>query len=98
MGKKITVLRVVSQREGFRRAGFTFGRTPVDLTQDMLDKEKFLAIVNDPMLVAVQADIDAPEDGTEELWPEPASKAATIAADLLGTTAIAEDTAKPAKK
>jgi hypothetical protein len=66
MSKTNRVLRVVSQREGFRRAGFTFGRAPVDLPIDDLTTEQRSAIEIDPSLVsmevAVKPDAEAKED------------------------------------
>ena len=56
MSKTNKVLRVVSQREGFRRAGYTFGRTPVDVPVDELTKDERAAIENDPSLVSMEVD------------------------------------------
>lgn len=83
---QIKVLRVASQREGFRRASFVFGRTPTDLPLDQLTKAARAAIEADPSLVALETEIEvdlADADGAAPAGSKPAA----------GTTA-----AKPAKK
>jgi hypothetical protein len=65
MNKTVKVLRVVSQRENFRRAGFSFGRTPIDLPLDSLSAEKRKAIEADPGLVAIEVDAPVTEEAVD---------------------------------
>ncbi|MGB7480149.1 MAG: hypothetical protein WA924_07480 [Burkholderiaceae bacterium] len=62
--KSIKVLRVASQREGFRRAGHVFGRVPTDIPLDQLTAAARKAIEGDQSLVAIETEIevDAAED------------------------------------
>lgn len=64
-GKKVKVLRVASTREGFRRAGFTFGREPKDLPLDKLSKDQIEALRNDPSLVCLDAEAEVEVAGEE---------------------------------
>lgn len=50
-------LQVVSAREGFRRAGYTFGREPRVIPLCDLSAEQVEQITSDPALVAVQVEI-----------------------------------------
>lgn len=59
--KRIKALRVCAKTEKkFRRAGFEFGRDPVDLPLDKLDKKQIAAIQAEPLLVVVEVEIEAP--------------------------------------
>ncbi|WP_043112816.1 HI1506-related protein [Solimonas flava] len=55
------VLRVTAKREGFRRAGITFGSASVDLPIADLKKEQIEALKSEPMLVAVEAEAEIAE-------------------------------------
>lgn len=49
----VKALRVVSARNGFRRAGMQFGTEPVTLAVEDLTQEQVAAIINEPMLTSV---------------------------------------------
>lgn len=66
------VLRVISTREGFRRAGFTFGREPVDIPLDTLKKAQLEAITSDPALVTLEVEIEVKAEA--ETAAKPARK------------------------
>ncbi|MGB6054034.1 MAG: hypothetical protein WBG17_02215 [Burkholderiaceae bacterium] len=74
--KSIKVLRVASQREGFRRAGHVFGRVPTDIPLDQLTAAARKAIEGDPSLVAIETEVDAADDadaGEGSADPKPAT-------------------------
>lgn len=48
--KAVPGVRITAKVASFRRAGFTFGLTPVDLTLSELSKEQCAALADEPML------------------------------------------------
>lgn len=56
--KKVHVLRVTARRESFRRAGYQFGASPVDVPVKDLKREQIEAIKSDPMLVVVETEAE----------------------------------------
>lgn len=48
-----THLKVVAKRAGFRRAGRAFGDDPVYVPLDELSEDEYLALMSEPMLVAM---------------------------------------------
>lgn len=61
--KKIKVLRVVSRKDRFRRAGLEFGAYPKNVPLDTLSPEQLAAIKGDPNLVVVEAEVVIDENG-----------------------------------
>ncbi|WP_416053126.1 hypothetical protein [Cupriavidus basilensis] len=61
--KKVKVLRVVSRKDSFRRAGHEFGAEPKNLPLDTLHQDHVSAIKGDPNLVAVEVEVTIDEDG-----------------------------------
>ncbi len=59
--EKIKVLRVVSKRDGFGRAGFVFSAEPKDIPLADLSRKQRDAIAADRMLVAVELEVDVVE-------------------------------------
>ena len=59
--KKVAVLQVHSKRPGFRRAGYQFGTDPVNIPLTELKKDQRAAIEAEPMLVAVETEVEAEE-------------------------------------
>lgn len=60
---KIKALRVVSRKEGFRRAGRAFGAEPVEIPLSDLKKGEIEALKGEPMLVVTEVEIDPPKAG-----------------------------------
>lgn len=60
-------LKVVSRREGFRRAGFVFSAEARTIPLSKLTPEQYEAITEEPQLVCQEVDIESPEpeDTTE---------------------------------
>ncbi|WP_316154723.1 HI1506-related protein [Cupriavidus sp. BIC8F] len=61
--KKVKVLRVVSRKDKFRRAGFEFSADPQNLPLDTLSADQLAAIKGDPSLVAIEAEVVIDEEG-----------------------------------
>ena len=59
-------LQVVSSRQGFRRAGYAFGREPRVIPLAELTPEQVEAITADPVLSAVEVEIPAAEAKPEK--------------------------------
>lgn len=58
-----SVLRVASKApKGFRRAGISFGPTATDIELSSLTAEQIKAIKAEPMLVAVEAIVEVPQE------------------------------------
>lgn len=55
------ILRVIAKRDGFRRAGRTFGSEPVDIALSELSDKDYAALTTEPMLVAYLGDPDQAE-------------------------------------
>ncbi|NSX04808.1 HI1506-related protein [Cupriavidus gilardii] len=62
--KNVKVLRVVSRKHTFRRAGFEFGAEPKNIPLEQLSAAQLAAIKGDPSLVAVEAEVVIGEDGS----------------------------------
>ncbi|MGC4076865.1 MAG: HI1506-related protein [Rubrivivax sp.] len=60
---KIKALRVVSRKEGFRRAGRAFGAEPVEIPLSDLKKPEIEALKDEPMLVVTEVEIEPPKAG-----------------------------------
>lgn len=58
-------LQVVSSREGFRRAGYAFGREPRVIPLAELTAEQVEAIKDEPMLAAVEVEIPPSAEGEQ---------------------------------
>lgn len=71
---KVTVLRVISKRDSFRRAGYQFSAEPTDIPITDLSKDQRAAIDDDPSLVAYETDIDIPDDAAAAAKAKPAAK------------------------
>ena len=56
--KKLKALSVVSVNEGFRRAGYSFGRKAVIIPLSELSKEQVALIKGESMLVVSEVDIE----------------------------------------
>ena len=52
-------LKVISAREGFRRAGHVFGREPVTVSLAALTPEQHQALLDEPALACVEVDLAA---------------------------------------
>lgn len=62
--RTIPVLRVTARGKSFRRAGFAFGESPVDIPLASLTDKQVGALKSEKMLVAVEAEAeDANRDG-----------------------------------
>ncbi|MBK1614993.1 hypothetical protein CKO44_16105 [Rubrivivax gelatinosus] len=55
---KIKGLRIVSRKEGFRRAGRAFGAEPVEIPLSDLKKAEIEALKDEPMLVVTETEIE----------------------------------------
>lgn len=56
---KVTALSVTSSREGFRRAGYVFGKEKVTIVLSDLSKEQVRQINDDPQLTITEIEIEA---------------------------------------
>lgn len=56
-GEAAAILRVVGPAQGFRRAGFAFGREPVDLALADLSAAQIEAIEREPRLSCLRLDL-----------------------------------------
>jgi len=54
MAKKVKVLRVISKRDGFRRAGMEFGSVPKNIPLGSIPSDAYQAIRHDPTLVSYE--------------------------------------------
>ena len=54
------VLRITAKQPGFRRAGYAFGSGAVDIHLTDLSDEQIEQLTTEPMLVCVEAEIEAP--------------------------------------
>ncbi|WP_420996236.1 hypothetical protein ACKI2N_002540 [Cupriavidus sp. 30B13] len=61
--RKVKVLRVVSRKDRFRRAGHEFGTEPKDLPLDTLSAQQQAALKGDPNLVVVETEVVIDDDG-----------------------------------
>ncbi len=59
---KVPVLQVHSKRPSFRRVGFQFGSDPVNLPVKELTRAQIDAIKSEPLLVAVETEIEVVTD------------------------------------
>ena len=67
-------LKIVSRKEGFRRAGFAFGAAPVSIDASALSEEQIAALKTDPMLIVVEQDVVTPDQDSAEGAAEPKPK------------------------
>ena len=56
-GSPIPALRVISSQEGFRRAGYAFGREPVDIPLDDLNDEQVQLLKTEAKLAVVEVEL-----------------------------------------
>lgn len=56
--KMVEVIEVVGPAAGFRRAGHTFGKDPVQIPLSDLNEAKLAAIEGEPKLVSVRKEIE----------------------------------------
>ncbi len=54
------VLRITAKQPGFRRAGYAFGQEAVDIAVADLSDEQYGHLTTEPMLVCVEAEVEAP--------------------------------------
>lgn len=59
--QKVAVLQVRAMRASFRRAGFTFGTEATNIPLADLKRDQIAAIKAEPMLVAVETEIEVDE-------------------------------------
>ena len=64
--KTVKILRVAAKHDGFRRAGYEFGREAKDISVTDLKKEQIEQIKNDPSLVCVEVDVPGDAGGANE--------------------------------
>lgn len=79
--KKVKVLRVVSRKDKFRRAGFEFGTDAKNLPLDTLSAEQLAAIQGDANLVVVEAEVVIDEDGNVVETPQAAQVPQAVLTD-----------------
>jgi hypothetical protein len=61
-------LKVISRKDGFRRAGYVFGAVPVEIPLDVLSAEQIEALKAEPQLIVVETDVAQTE--AEQQDPE----------------------------
>jgi len=57
--KAIAGLKISSSKQGFRRAGFSFGKEPVEIPLSDLSKEQVNMLKNEPLLAVAEITIKA---------------------------------------
>lgn len=61
-----TILRITSQRAGFRRAGIAHAATPVDHARERFTAPQIAALMQEPMLLVEQIEVDDRDPGDEQ--------------------------------
>lgn len=82
--KTVKVLRVSSRSGNFRRAGLAFGTEPQDLPLAALSKAARAALVNEPMLVALEVEVGAEDVAGVDDMPAASEPATTKPAKAEG--------------
>lgn len=59
MASSKKALKIISSKQGFRRAGFVFGKEPVEIPLEDLTKEQITNLKNEPMLAVSEVSIKA---------------------------------------
>lgn len=59
--KTVAALSITANRDGFRRAGYVFGKEPVVIALADLSKEQIKQLANEPLLSVTESEIDAAE-------------------------------------
>lgn len=70
---KIKALRITARRDDFRRAGIDHPATPVDHPLDRLSKAQIAQLKDEPGLVVVEVEIDAPDETGAPTATKPAA-------------------------
>jgi len=59
--QKAKALSISTSREGFRRAGYVFGKEPTIIPLEDLDRKQIALLKAEPLLAVSEVEIDAAE-------------------------------------